>query len=524
MARRKKGFDKEAADLACAFIESLTFGSGDFVGQPFKLLPFQRNIVREIFGRVREDGTRRIRKGFISTSRKQGKTELLAALCVLQLFCGSETSPEIYSASTTREQAALIFKAAKQMILNDPYLRSITSILDSKKQITNLLTNGFYRSLSSDGGAAHGLNPSMVVFDELHAWLKPSSIELYDALTSGSGARRQRLLISITTAGYDTTSICFREYKYAKGVLDGSIKDDTYFAFIAEVPQDADWTDRKLWPLASPALGQTVTMQFLEDEFVKAQSSPYEENKFRRLYLNQWTTAETLFITMDKWDASAGSFTLDELKGRKCFLALDLSTTTDVTAALAVFPFEDGTYKVLSHSFLPGEGLYERSTRDRVPYPQWAMEGLITTTEGNVVDYEAVRQHILKWKEDYQIKEIVLDRWGSQALQTQLTNDGFTVVPHGQGFASMSAPTKEMLSLILQKKLHHNGNPVLRWMNSCTTVAQDPSGNVKVVKPNRLRHASRVDNIVALVMALGRATVSVAPKKSVYEERGILTF
>lgn len=519
-------FDHQAADLACAFIESLKHSTGKHSGEPFVLLPFQREIVRDIFGKVRKDGTRQIRKSYISIARKNGKTALIAAIVLYLLFCDGEPDALIVSASSTRDQAALVYKACKDYITQDAYLRSICAVKDSRKEIVNLLTGSSYRALSSDGSGAHGLNPSCVIFDELHAWLKPSAQELYDALTSGSGMRQQPLHISITTAGHEQSSLCFREYEYAKSVIAATIIDPSYAAWIFEVPQDADWRDRSLWKLANPALGQTVTLDFLEQEFAKAETSAFEEAKFRRLYLNQWVGSDVPFIRLEDWDANVFSVDRDSLKGEKCFIGLDLSSKIDITAAVAVFPREDGIFKVIPQFFIPAENLHKRALKDKVPYPDWVAAGHIITTPGNVVDFAFVRKYLNDMAKQYDVKEVVIDRWGAQLLSQQLQDDGLTVVGFGQGFASMSEPTKELLAQTLQRNIHHGGNPVLRWMVSSLSVASDPACNIKPIKPDTRKSSKRIDGCVALVMALGRAIVhrNVETPVSVYEERGVLVF
>ena len=315
-------------------------------------------------------------------------------------------------------------------------------------------------------------------------------------------AIEQPLVFAITTAGFDRNSICWEMHEYARKVLDGIVEDPTFFGWIKSTPEDEDWTDEDLWHLANPALGDFRDIDEMRTMARRAKETPALENTFRRLYLSQWTQSETRYIPMDKWQLCSGD--PPDLRGRDCYAGLDLATTTDITAFVLVFPPDGDSdiYNVLPTFWIPEERMHERSRRDRVPYDAWAREGLIHTTPGNVIDFDFVQHTINELGEKYHIREIAFDRWGAARISQQLENDGFSMVQFGQGFGSMSAPTKALLELVLEGQLAHGGHPVLRWMADNLMVRQDPAGNVK---PDKDKSTEKIDGIVALVMALDRA-------------------
>jgi len=275
---------------------------------------------------------------------------------------------------------------------------------------------------------------------------------------------------------------------------------------IYEVGESADWKDEKVWKLANPGLGTSPKLEFLQEECRRASESAAYQNTFRRLYLNQWTEQDTRWIDIAKWDACNETFDPEEMRGRRCFIALDLATTTDIAAEAICFPPRDnGSWAFLWRFWVPSENVRKRSVRDRVPYDVWIRSGLIEVTQGNIIDYDIIRQRVLEDVQLYDVQEVVYDRWGATQLITQLQGDGLTCVPFGQGFASMSAPTKEFEKLIIGKLIMHNGNQVARWMMGNVSVRQDPAGNLK---PDKSKSSEKIDGIVAAIMALGRAMVT----------------
>jgi len=511
-------FDEQAAAVAVAFFERLLVHvKGEWAGQPFLLLPWQKKIVRDVFGWKRPDGTRRYRTVYIEVPRKNGKSNLAAGLALYMLFLDDEPGAEIYSAAADTDQAAIVFDLAKQMVEASPALEARSEVY--KRSIVVPATRSVYRVVSADAYTKHGFNAHGVVFDELHA--QPNR-ELWDVLTTATGARRQPLVIAITTAGYDRESICWEQHEYARKVAEGIIEDDTFYPAIWAADEDDDWLDEEVWKKANPSLGHTLKWEYLRGEARRAQQSPAYQNTFRRLHLNQWTQQETRWLPMEAWNACAHEVDEEALAGWVGYGGLDLASSVDIAAFEIVFPprEEGDLWRVVSRFWIPEENIVERARRDRVPYDAWVRDGYITATPGNVIDYAFIMAEIERLGEMYDIREIAFDRWGAVQISTALEERGFTMVQFGQGFRSMSPPTKELLRLVLEGKIAHGGHPVLRWMADNLVVDTDPAGNVK---PNKKKSREKIDGMVALIMALDRATRHAAEGGSVYETRGIRT-
>lgn len=427
-----------------------------------------------------------------------------------------EAGAEVYAAAADRDQAAIVFDEAKRMLEASPLARFANSF---RRSVVVPESNSSFRVLSSDAPTKHGLNAHAILFDELHA--QPNR-ELWDVLATSIGAREQPLVIAITTAGYDRQSICWEQHEYARKVLDGVIEDDSYYAYIAAADEDDDWTDPAVWAKANPSYGITVKEDYLRNAAEKAQHVPAYQNTFRRLHLNQWTQQEERWLDMAAWEASAGEVEAEalweQMAGRPCYGGLDLASTNDVAAFVMVFPLDDGSYAAVPRFWIPRENMIERARRDRVPYDGWARDGYITPTPGNVIDFGRIMADIVALGEVVDIREIAFDRWGAVQVSLQLDGEGFTMVQFGQGYASMASPTKELLRLVLEGKLRHGMQPVLRWMADNMVVTQDPAGNVK---PDKKRSREKIDGMVALIMALDRALRN-EESGSVYEERGLV--
>ncbi len=517
-SRRTSGrtLSTEPGERAVRFINNLTHTKGDWAGKPFNLRPWQEAVVRKLFGTIRSDGLRQYRTCYVEIPRKNGKSEIAAAVALYLLFGDGEMGAEVYGAATDRDQASLVFNVADQMVTNDPVLAARLKPIRSQKRLVDYRTGSFYRAISAEAYSKHGFNASGVVYDELHA---APNRDLWDVLNTSMGSRSQPLTLAITTAGYDRNSICWEIHSYAERVLAGEVDDPTFLPVIYAAGPDDDWLDEAVWRKCNPALEDFRSLDELRVAAKRAQEIPAQENVFRRLYLNQWTEQSTRWLPMDAWDACDGVVDPEALRGRICYGGLDLSTTTDLSALALVFPSADGTFDVLLWLWCPAEGIKRRGDRDRVPYEEWVRRGLMTATEGNVVDYQSIRQKIVELAAAYDIREIAYDRWNSHAVVTELTDDGATMVPFGQGFASMTAPSKELEKLVVGGMIRHGGNPALRWMASNVAARSDPAGNLK---PDKEKSGERIDGIVALVMALGRAIVAENPV-SVYEERGLIS-
>ena len=513
-------YDKDAADYAVGFIECLCHTKGTWAGKPFELIDWQEQIIRDVFGTIKLNGYRQFNTAYIEIPKKQGKSELAAAVALL-LCCGDrEERAEVYGCAADRQQATIVFDVAADMVRMCPALNKRVKILVSQKRIIYLPTNSFYQVLSAEAYSKHGFNIHGVVFDELHT--QPNR-KLFDVMTKGSGdARMQPLYFLITTAGTDTNSICYETHQKAKDILEGRKHDSTFYPVIYGAEESDDWTDPKVWKKANPSLDITVGIDKVKVACESAKQNPAEENSFRQLRLNQWVKQAIRWMPMDKWDAC--SFKVDEksLIGRVCYGGLDLSSTTDITAFVLVFPplDEDDKFVVLPYFWLPEETLDLRVKRDHVNYDVWARQGLIQTTEGNVVHYGYIEKFIEELGEKYNIREIAFDRWGAVQMVQNLEGMGFTVVPFGQGFKDMSPPTKELMKLTLEQKIAHSGHPVLRWNMDNIFIRTDPAGNIKADKE---KSTEKIDGAIATIMALDRAIRCGNDNgASVYDDRGIL--
>ena len=513
-------YDKSAADYAVAFIENLCHTKGTWAGKPFELIDWQEQIIRDLFGTLKPNGYRQFNTAYIEIPKKQGKSELAAAVALL-LTCGDgEERAEVYGCAADRQQAAIVFDVAADMVRMCPALSKRVKILASQKRLIYTPTNSFYQVLSAEAYSKHGFNIHGVVFDELHT--QPNR-KLFDVMTKGSGdARMQPLYFLITTAGTDTHSICYETHQKAKDIIDGRKIDPTFYPVIYGADESDDWTDPKVWKKANPSLDITVGIDKVKAACESAKQNPGEENAFRQLRLNQWVKQAVRWMPMEKWDNCAFAVDDDELEGRVCYGGLDLSSTTDITAFVLVFPplDEDDKYIILPYFWIPEDNLTLRVNRDHVPYDVWERQGYLQTTEGNVVHYSFIEKFIERLGERFNIREIAFDRWGAVQMVQNLESMGFTVVPFGQGFKDMSPPTKELMKLVLEQKIAHGGHPVLRWNMDNIYIRTDPAGNIKADKE---KSTEKIDGAVATIMALDRAIrCGNDHGASVYDERGIL--
>lgn len=513
-------YDKEYADFAVAFIESLCHTKGTWAGKPFELMDWQEQIIRDLFGILKPNGYRQFNTAYIEIPKKNGKSELAAAVALL-LTCGDgEQRAEVYGAAADRQQASIVFDVAADMVRMCPALNKRVKILASQKRLVYEPTNSFYQVLSAEAYSKHGFNVHGVVFDELHS--QPNR-KLYDVLTKGSGdARMQPLFFLITTAGTDTHSICYEIHQKAQDIIDGRKIDPTFYPVIYGADDTEDWTNPKVWKKCNPSLGETIGMDKVKTACESAKQNPGEENSFRQLRLNQWVKQAVRWMPMDKWDKCAFAVREDDLKGRVCYGGLDLSSTTDITAFVLVFPplDEEDKYIILPYFWIPEDTLDLRVKRDHVPYDIWERQGYLQTTEGNVVHYGYIEKFIEELGKKFNIREIAFDRWGAVQMVQNLESMGFTVVPFGQGFKDMSPPTNELMKLTLEQKIAHGEHPVLRWNMDNIFIRTDPAGNIKADKE---KSTEKIDGAVATIMALDRAIrCGNDTSESVYDSRGIL--
>lgn len=518
-------FDDRAARVAIAFFSVLRHWKGEWGGTPVTLEPAQQFWIWSLFGWKRADGSRRFRTAYLEVARKNGKTTIAAGVGLYLAFVDNEPGAEVYSAATKRDQARISHKDATMMVKSSPQLNRMIGIYrDNLHQVNS---GSKFEPLSADYNTIDGLNVHGVIADELHAWPQP---ELWGVLKTGTGSRRQPLMLAITTAGVDQQGICYGQREYVTRILKGIIQDDAYWGMIytldtkqdwPDLEIDDDWQDGTNWIKANPLLGVSKKLDTMRSDANEAANKPAELNHFLRWHLNIWTQAVTRWISPIHW-AACGEYAVDAtaLAGRACYAGLDLSQTYDITALALVFPpeSEDEPYQVLMRFWLPEDNMLERVRRDQVHYDVWARLGYLRLTPGNVVDYDFILAEIAKLAEQYDIREIGYDRWGATLISQRLMEMGGDewVVPIGQGFASMSPPMRELGKLIAERRLAHGNNPVLAWMADNLVAREDAAGNLK---PDKEKSREKIDGIVALIMALDRATRQ-APL--IYDTEGLL--
>jgi len=522
-------FDQARADRAINFIKQLKHTKGKWRGVPFTLLSWQEQALRDIFGTIRENGYRQYTMAYLEVPKKNGKSELAAAVALQGLCADDEWAAEVYGCAADRAQASLVFDVAVDMVDQNPTLKKKIKPILSQKRLVYLPTRSFYQVLSAEAYSKHGLNVSRVIFDELHA--QPNR-DLWDVMTEGSGdARTQPLYFVISTAGDDPdrSSIGWEIHQMAVDVLTGIKHDPTFYAMIygldrenrriwmgkeyetidVEIEDDevwrSIWTDEEVWAKVNPSIGHTIAWEKVRDQLTRAQGNPIRERNFRWLRLNSWEKLKTSkWLGLDFWDLCKGKIDIERLKGRPCYGGLDLSSKIDITAFVLLFPPDDINQKwiVLPYFWVPEDRVRERVETDRVPYDLWVKKGFLKTTPGNVIDYAFIEKEIKELADTFDIQEIGFDPWNAMQTAVNLSNEGLIMVEIRQGFRSMSPAMKEIEQLVRGKKFLHNGHPVLRWNVGNVEVKMDENENIRPVKG---KGTERIDGLVAMINAMARA-------------------
>lgn len=501
-------YDADAAQRAVQFFENyLTHSVGEWAGRPFTLEGWQRDVVTTLFGWFRPDGRRRYRECYLTVARKNGKSTLGAGIGLKLTLADGEPGAKVYSAAADAEQAAIVFETAQAMVQASPPLRERTKLY--RRSITAQRTHSAYKVLTAAPKTKHGLHAHGVLFDELHA--QPNR-ELWDVLKTSTAARRQPLVLAMTTAGWDRASICWEVHDYACRVRDGQVRVGDFLPVVYEVPSDADWEDPRNWALANPNLGVSISMDYLEAQFARAKTTPAYENTFRNLHLNQWTGQAARWLPMMQWHKIGAPIYRAALAGRPCVGGLDLSIARDLTALVLLFPpISSGErWQVLCEFWLPRDRAAGSVDRDPAPYTEWARAGYLHLTPGNVVDYGAVRARILELASEFDLVELGYDPYNAEHLCNQQLGgeDGLLVRPIRQGFLTLSPACKELERMVLNGDLNHGNHPVLTWCADNAAVRIDPAGNIK---PDKAESRGRIDGIVALAMAVATAQAQPTP-------------
>jgi phage terminase large subunit-like protein len=539
-------FDEEAAQHILDFFPYLIQSLGrKWAGKPIVLQPWQAFILSTVFGwKRKEDGFRRFRKVWKTVARKNGKSTLAAGVGLYGLVADKEPGAEIYSAATTRAQARRIHEEAVEMTRRSKFLQRLIRIYKDNLHVQP--TRSKFEPLSADYNTMDGLNTHMGFIDEVH---EHKSRGTYDKIDTSTGSRSQPLLWLTTTAGFDQTSICFELDEYARKVLEQVIEDETFFAFVARIDEEReengikipgdDWRDEAVWIKANPGLGITVSLEKLRAECRSAIETPAAQSTFRRYYCNQWTENITVWLPAHRWAACTALYKREDLLGQRAFGGLDVANVGDVTSFFLLFPRRESIqiddlqnpgrkietvvvkFRSLWWYWMPElEGRLRSRKVKAAKYPEWAEQGFVEATPGDTQDKEIVRARILEAAEKYDIQEISYDRYEASTLVKWLTDEGLVMVPCGQGFVSLSAPTKELENAVLSCRFEHLNDPVTRWMVSNVAIRMDSAGNIK---PDKERSSEKIDGVVAAVMAMSRAMLDDGESnRSVYEERGVI--
>lgn len=532
-AARGLRFDQAAARHVIDFFGFLRHSKGEWAGQVVTLEPWQQFALASAFGwqRYHEaygEWFRRFRQTYLEVARKNGKSTIAAGVALYLLDADREPGAEVYTAATKREQARIAWSEAKRMVQSSPFLRRRIKAVRDNLHIVG--TASKLEPLGRDTDSMDGLNVHGAIIDELHAH---KNREIWDLLDTATGSRRQSLLFGITTAGVDKLSLCWNLHEYTEKILEQTAHDDSFFGIIYTLDQEKkdadgkvieagdDWEDESCWIKANPNLGASKKLDDLRRKALQAKEVPTAQNSFLQRELNFWTQATVRWVNAPHWLACGQAVSEDGLRGRTCFGGLDLSSTMDVTAFVLVFPpqSQGDPYQVVCRFWVPEETMRERTKRDRVLYETWVRQGYMMTTPGNVIDHEFIVSEIDELAQRYDIQEIAFDRWGAAQIQTKLQEMGGEdfLVQFGQGYASMNAPTKELERLIGNGGIAHGGQPVLTWMAGNVVASKDAAGNIK---PDKARSTEKIDGVVALIMALDRATRHQPEPQSVYETRG----
>lgn len=493
-------FDPKKAERAIQFFGlCLQHQKGDKAGQQFELLPWQKDLIATIFGWVDDQGLRRYKRVWLEVPRKNGKSTLSSGLGLFLLFADGEKGAEVVSAAGDRDQASIVFDVAAGMVRSDPLLSKSSVVL--RKEIKQKNGTGSFRVISSDAGTKHGMNLSGLIFDEVHT---QKNRDLWDTLHTSTGSRQQALSVAITTAGHDRNSIAFEQHDYAEKVRDGVINDARFLPVIYAAKSGQDWADPATWAVANPSIGVSISEEYLAQECERAKAVPAFANTFMRLHLNIWTESETRWLPIETWDEQQEQVDESELEGQPCWVGIDLGSTQDLSAMVAVFAGDDGKIITMPKFYMPTEGLIEKERRYRQPFGEWAKAGFLTLTPGTVTDYGFIERDIISLRERFRINEVALDRWNATDFAIRLDQEQIPVVFFGQGFASMAAPSKKLEALVLSKKIIHGNHPILRQHASAVHCEIDPAGNIKPSKKGSRSRREHIDGIVALCMGLGR--------------------
>lgn len=497
-----------ASERVVKFIERIgSHARGVWAGKPFLLPQFQKQITHQIFGPQTPEGTRVVSTAYLEIPKKNGKSEYAAILGLFGLLGDNEPGSEVYIAAAARHQAGRIFETCSQMVRNNKFLRSRLEIHKTTKTITvKDHPLSFLRAISADAGLNDGVEPSMVIFDEIH---RQKDRSLWSILEYGMVNRQQGLMIGLTTAGIESESpLAWELHEYAEQLQKGVFKDQSFVGIHYGLKKEDNWKDKRNWVKCNPAMKGPLAFKRVDamaKSFNQAQRIPSRENEFRRYHLNQWVTSTERWIPLEEWDkpTMAAPFNTYDLEGMQCFGGLDLSTNKDVTALSLLFPIQEQIFW-LPKFWIPKEGIHERAKRDRVPWDRWADAGLVTLCEGNTINHDQIRADVNAMGRLYSIRELAYDPWNAIQLGQQLQDDGFQMVTFRPSRTTYNVPCTALERNVFHGRIRHGANPILRWMVDCTSIKRDTFDRIAPVKPDRDKSSKRIDGVVAGIMAHDR--------------------
>jgi phage terminase large subunit-like protein len=526
-------FSQPHADAACNFFELVLKHTADeWYGKPFLLAPWQEEALVAIFGQLDEAGNRVVEMAYLEVPKKAGKSEFAAGLPLFILATTSMPGCQVYGAAAATRQAMNVYRASCKMVEQSPLLQKRFRVLRGTNRIIKRSDpDSFYAAIAADGDFGDGVNPAVVIADEVHRWKTRKQIDNWDVLSNGGITRRQTLTIAITTAGVQNESpLAWRLHEKTRRAGLGIVSDPTFFGRIYSAATEDDPEDPKTWIKANPSLkenGGFLDLEKIREKYI-SHLAEGDLTSFKRYYLNLWDQRENRAIDMLKWDASAGDWLaaglmpkrpeetirslphdlLARFVERPCWAGVDLSMTTDLSAVSFVFPRHDGGFDVLPFFWLPATGVRKREVHDGMPYRRWVEQGFLEVSSllPDVVDYEDIEARLEWGARVFNLQEICFDPWNSRQISASMVKKGFTCIEIRQGFAMLSEASKKLLELVVAGKLHHGAHPVLRWNASCLT-KKEYNDNLMFTKPERGRSSSRIDGISATVNALVRAIV-----------------
>ena len=500
------------ADNLCAFIERLPHVKGPLAGMPITLEPWQVFILSTVYGWVKPDGTRRFRRAYIEVPRGNAKSTLSSAVALYMLAADGEGGAEVYSLATTRDQARIVFGDAQTMARKSSGFRSRFGVAVGAHNMHVLATGSKFEALSAEGSTLDGLNIHFGCVDELHAH---KTRTVYDVVETGTGKRDNSLLWVITTAGSNRAGICYEVRTFVTKLLDRVFKDDSQFGIIFGLDDGDDWASEAALIKANPNWGISVRAEILLPLQAKAMQLPSAVNNFKTKHLNEWVNADTAWMDMRAWDRCADTaLDLETFAGQPCWIGLDLASKTDIAALVLVFAHPDiaGAFAVFGRYYLPEDTVMATGNSQ---YPGWMRTGRLTVTPGNVIDFSWIEADLIDAVSRFAIQAVAFDPFQATQLSTRMIAEGLPMIEVRPTVLNFSEPMKTLEALVLQRKLIHDGDPVLTWMVSNVVAHLDAKDNIY---PRKERPENKIDGIVALIMALARASLPGAIVESIYDQ------